>query len=73
MSTKTIKEILGNFSEEAPEKGPNLKHGRAVTIWLPLEAKQEYDRLQKISNRGFSKKAREALLELINAAVLLAP
>lgn len=73
MKTKTMAEILGDFSTDQTDKKNSLKHGAPVTIWIPAEAKEKYDRLQKISERRFSKKAREALLELIAVAEALAP
>lgn len=70
MSAKTITEILGDFSTNRAGKKQNLK---AVTLWVPDETKEKYDRLQKSSNRSLSKKAREMFVELIAAAELLAP
>jgi len=68
MSEKTIREILGDFGPaKAPDK-KSLKGGRAVTIWLPADAKARYDRLQERSGKLFGKKAREVLMELIDGA-----
>lgn len=41
---------------------------RAVTIWVSPEDKARYDRLQRESRRRFSKKAKQALLALIQMA-----
>ena len=68
---KTIDQILADFTPVHSEPDGTLKGGRPVTIWLPLEAKTRYDRLQEKSGRKFSAKAREVLLELIEAAETL--
>lgn len=65
---QSLNEILGDFNPAEPAPGSGEKLGAPVTIWLPTEAKARYDRLQKASGRRFGKKAREALLALIELA-----
>ena len=62
-TTKSLDAILADFSTEEPKAAD-----RAVTIWVPAEYKARYDRLQKVSDRRFCKKVREALLALIELA-----
>lgn len=68
--TTTLQGIMADFSETElePEEGGSVKSGAPITIWLPREAKESYDRLQKNSGRRFSKKARQAVLALIAIA-----
>lgn len=70
MSTKqSLDRILEDFNPKDTANTLSLKaSGAPVTIWLPAEAKARYDRLQEASHRQFSKKAREALLLLIDLA-----
>ena len=68
---KTIDQILADFTPVHSEPDGTLKGGRPVTIWLPVDAKADYDRLQEKSGRKFSAKAREVLIELISAAKTL--
>lgn len=70
MREKTISaldEFLGDFNMSEPEAEPSLKMGAPITIWLPAEDKARYDKLQKLSRRRFSKKAREVLQALMEA------
>lgn len=67
MLETTIGDILADLNVATTSDG--MKTGRcSVTIWLPPEAKARYDVLQERTRRRFSKKAREALLALIDAA-----
>lgn len=68
MSETTLNDILADFDSTNAQGEGSLKGGKPVTIWLPLDAKEDYDRLQECSGRKFGKKAREALLALISAA-----
>jgi hypothetical protein len=61
--TKSLDEILDNFN---PGEGSNLTS--AITIWLPDEIKDAYDRLQERTGRRFSKKVRELLQAAIEIA-----
>jgi hypothetical protein len=64
---KSLNEILGDFNpSEASDK--SALNGGTVTIWLSAADKARYDQLQIKSGRRFSKKAREALLALIEIA-----
>lgn len=73
MNDKTIGDILESpyGSDCCFQKWcaiPGCTHAKPVTIWLSTEAKVKYDQLQKQTRRKFSKKAREALLALIDMA-----
>jgi hypothetical protein len=68
MSEKTLNDILADFGPKGADDKNSLKEGKPVTIWLPAAAKARYDKLQETSGRRFSKKAREVLLALIEAA-----
>lgn len=63
----SLREILGDFNPTGQIKSDSRSR-HAVTIWLSPEDKARYDRLQAASGRGFSKKAREALMALIALA-----
>lgn len=63
----SLKEILGDFNPSVSAQ-PDSRARHAVTIWLSPEDKARYDRLQEMSRREFSKKAREALRALITLA-----
>jgi len=65
--TRSIDEILKDFDPSQTKKEEDLRGGM-VGIWLPAQHKVRYDKLQETSGRQFSKKAREVLLALIDAA-----
>jgi hypothetical protein len=65
MSGETIAELFSDFQPIKTDRLNSLKEAAPVTIWLPAEAKARYDRLQELSGRRFSKKAREVLLATI--------
>lgn len=67
MHKTTINDLLGDFNLAA-DKEKGLTNGRTVTIWVSPDVKARYDRLQEKSGRQFSKKAREVLITLIEAA-----
>lgn len=70
MSREKIADFLGDFSVT---EGPSQPMSRgAVTIWLPVEAKSRFDRLQDKSGRQFGKKIREIVLAAIEQAEKLA-
>jgi hypothetical protein len=63
----SLEGILADFTmKDAGMLGP--KGRQAVTIWLTPEDHARYERLQSMSKKRFSKKAREALLALIDLA-----
>lgn len=64
----TMEDLLGDFCLTSGSEANSLKERHAVTIWLPAEAKARYDLLQEKSERRFSKKAREVLIQLITLA-----
>jgi shikimate kinase len=66
--TKSLDEILADFDLSDTSNPSGLKSGGPVTIWLPAEFKERYDRLQKVSDRKFCKKVREALKVMIELA-----
>lgn len=68
MREKTLTDILGDFTPTPPDPDERVRTGGCVTIWLPAKAKARYDRLQENSGRRFSKKAREAILALMDIA-----
>ena len=68
MESNSLNDILADFSVMTSEDEKRLKERKPVTIWLSAEAKARYDRLQEKSGRKFGKKAREALLMLIDSA-----
>lgn len=63
-----MSEILGDFGTIASPSGSRVRDGVPVTIWIPVEAKARYDRIQEKTGRQLSKKAREMLLALIEIA-----
>lgn len=68
MREKSLDQILGDFIPNAPAQPRGRRSGTTLTLWVPDDLKDRYDRLQQISNKRFSKKAREALEALIVAA-----
>jgi hypothetical protein len=68
MKEKTLNDILADFGPLNADRKTAGKGRSPVTIWLDPESKARYDKLQISSGRGFSKKAREVLLALIEAA-----
>ena len=43
----------------------SVTHGCTLTVWIPVEHKAAYDRLQKETRRRFSKKLRKIVLTAI--------
>lgn len=68
MNKTAVQDLLGDFSAVPPDGPMSLKDGRPITFWVPAAVKVKYDYLQKKSERRFSKKTREVLIELINLA-----
>lgn len=68
MSGKTLGDILDDFTFSDQRGKGSLAGGKPITIWMPARAKASYDRLQEKSGRRFTRKVREAILELISAA-----
>lgn len=68
MQATTLEDILGDFTAAVPDDGARTKNCTTLTIWVPLELKARYARLQERSGRRFGKKARAALIALIDAA-----
>ncbi len=68
MRHKSLDSIIQDFDPSHSESGNKVKDGSPVTIWLPNEYKEAYDRIQKTSGRGFSKKLRELVLSAIDLA-----
>lgn len=67
----TMKDKISNILEdlEVTHEGDTTpKNRQCVTIWLSSEMKEKYDRLQELSGKQFSKKAREILIVAINQA-----
>lgn len=63
----TLDQILADFEMNVTPAGTGIQR-QSVTIWLDPEYKERYDRLQRNSRREFSKKAKAALMALINLA-----
>jgi hypothetical protein len=42
--------------------------GTTITLWIPVEAKERYVRLQRRTGRRFSKKVRDLILAAITMA-----
>lgn len=63
MTDKSLDQIF----HETEESEDQIK-GRTLTVWVPAECKDAYDRLQKSSRRAFSKKLRK----LVQTAIELA-
>lgn len=70
MRITTLTEILGDFTCSPAQL--QAKNGATLTLWVPVDVKARYDKLQEQSGRRFSKKAREALIALIDAAEKIA-
>lgn len=66
MDAFSLEGILADFDPKDPTSDPH--HRRPVTLWLPPEEKDRYDRLQKLSHKRFGQKAREALIALMAVA-----
>lgn len=64
----SLNEILKDFNPTEPTMDEKQRLTANVTICVPVEVKEKFDRLQIKSNRRFGKKAREALLALIELA-----
>jgi hypothetical protein len=67
MEKTTISEILGDFNTEG-KMSSDLKGGKPITLWLPKEVKDRFDRIQQTSGRRFSKKLREIFITAIDLA-----
>lgn len=68
MQVKSLDSILGSFNpNDSLSNVSELRGGRPVTIWLPEKYKTAYDKLQRASGRGFSKKLRELIEAAIDA------
>ncbi|MES2355597.1 MAG: hypothetical protein V4568_14605 [Pseudomonadota bacterium] len=67
-SEKSITDYLSDFNPGDGANPLSLKSGAPITIWLPADIKARYDKLQDMSGRKFSRKAREVLTALIHAA-----
>ena len=61
----SLEQILGDFGPNGSGKAVERK---PITLWLTVEEKARYDRLQKASRRDFCKKARQALIALMELA-----
>ena len=68
MNDQTLTEFLGDFTPTETGQTVKIREGIPVTIWLPVEYKQRYDKLQAATERRFGKKTREALMALIDIA-----
>lgn len=69
MHSTTLDDLLGDFAEAAADaRDPAVKNGTTLTLWVPVELKARYDRLQERSGRRFSQKARETIEALIDTA-----
>lgn len=66
MANLDLKDILGDL--EVKEVESDWRSRSPITIWVPAEEKARYTRLQASTRRQFGKKAREALLALIDLA-----
>jgi hypothetical protein len=66
MKVKSLDDILGDCFE-GDARGRS-KGRQPVTFWLTPEEKALYDELQEMSGRKFSKKARDAVLTLMEHA-----
>ena len=65
---RSLDDILKSFDLKEPREEDSQRERKPVTIWIPASAKARYDRLQVVSGRRFSKKARELLLAAIDMA-----
>lgn len=68
MSDPLIAKVLGDFTPLPGEKQKPIREGKPVTIWLPQDVKENYDRLQGMSGRALSKKIRQVLIAIIDEA-----
>lgn len=64
---RSLDQIMSEFSAERPPRRPSLKEGAPVSVWLPMEYKSRYDKLQEQSRRQFSEKLRELIIAAIEA------
>jgi hypothetical protein len=65
VQTKSLDAIFEDFDPQEPRRSSLKTGGAPVTIWIPVEYKAKYDRLQEMSKKRFCKKVRE----LIQAAI----
>lgn len=68
MMNKTIDDLLGDFSPKQLQESSSIKDPTTLTLWIPKETKQRYDRIQKMSKNRLSKVLREAVTALIEEA-----
>jgi hypothetical protein len=61
--------ILGDFGPAKSKSQKTVQRSSVtLTLWVPVEMKERYDRLQRLSGKAFSKKAREILEAAIQIA-----
>ena len=68
MKEWALKVDLDDFGPTEPDNGISIKGGKPITVWLPAGYKERFDKIQSASGRRLSKKAREALMALIDIA-----
>lgn len=61
MRMDALQEILRDFDREESAVEGDSKRKAPLTIWLSIDDKARYDRLQKTSGRKFGKKLREVI------------
>jgi len=68
MKETTLKDFLGDLGPMNADSAQRSTASSLITIRLPPETKARYDLLQERSRKRFGKKAREALIALIEIA-----
>lgn len=68
----TLDSLLEGFQANQSKAKADISSRRAITIWLLPEDCARFARLQEMSGRSFGKKARQALLMLMELAELKA-
>jgi hypothetical protein len=67
MKTNLIDDVLSDFKKIDPIDAESLSYSN-ISVRLPAKYKASYDRLQEQSGRRLSKKVREVLMALLDAA-----
>jgi hypothetical protein len=62
MEVKSLDEIFCDYNVTKRTKVKKM----AVTVWVPVESKERYDKLQELSERDYSKKLSELFVVAVN-------
>lgn len=65
---KSLDQIIGDFNASEQTAASSMKLGGHITVVVPSEYKDRYNRIQQVSRRRFAKKLRELVLAAIDIA-----